>query len=106
MPPAYNGAWGSICEYAATRTRAKVDFLVFVEASPGEAKQFFDKTTMFYIDNSKPKLSVGDSAYWDTNDRPEPAIHVLRGKVHFKIAMIPVNEKQLIDLAAAVAAGI
>jgi hypothetical protein len=111
MPPAYNGAWGSFCEYGSTGTRpdqsVRVDFLVFMEASAAAAKQAFDGTTMFYVDNSKAKPSIGDSAYWETvSDKQEPSIHVLKGKVHFKIGMVPQNEKQLRDLAALVAAGI
>ena len=111
MPPAFEGtASGSICEYGGTLgpgNPVRVDFLVFVEASAAEAKKVFDSATMFYIDSSKPKPAIGDSAYWETaSNKKEPSIHVLKGKVHFKIGMVPANEKQLQDLAAAVAAGI
>jgi hypothetical protein len=110
MPPAYEDtAWGSICEYGGTLgpgRPVRVDFMVFVEASAAKAKQVFDSVIMFYLDSSKPKPAIGDSAYWDTTNKREPSIHVLKGKVHFKIAMAPLNEKQLTDLAAAVAAGI
>ena len=112
MPPAYeNTAWGSVCEYGGTLgpgTPVRVDFLVYVEASGAEAKRVFDSATVFYIDSSKPKPAIGDSAYWETPlvKKKEPSIHVLKGKVHFKLEIVPANEKQMADLAAAVAAGI
>jgi hypothetical protein len=80
--------------------------MIFAEASAAKAKQVFDNATVFYIDSSKPKPAIGDSAYWDTTNKREPSIHVLKGKIHFKVGMSPPNEKQLTDLAAAVAAGI
>ncbi|HKV61826.1 MAG TPA: hypothetical protein VJO16_07935 [Candidatus Acidoferrum sp.] len=108
MPPAYEGgAWGSSCEYSSQEggNGVRVDFLVYVEASDAEAKRTFDKAAVFFIDNSRAKPSIGDSAYWSTiSDKKEPYIHVLKGKVHFQIGMVPANEKQLKDLAAAVAA--
>jgi hypothetical protein len=112
MPPAYeNTAWGSACEYGGTLgpgSSVRVNFVVYVEASAAEAKKVFDEATVFYIDNSKPKPAIGDSAYWETPlvKKKEPSIHVLKGKVHFKLGIVPANEKQMLDLAAAVAAGI
>lgn len=108
MPPAFEDtAWGSFCEYGGTQGPVRVNFVVYVEASAAEAKRVFDSATVFYIDGSKPKPSIGDSAYWETPlNKKEPSIHVLKGKVHFKIGMVPANEKQMVDLAAAVAAGI
>jgi hypothetical protein len=110
MWPAYQGAWGSNCEYSSKKPSSqggvRVDFLVYTEASAAEAKQTFDKAAVFFTDRSKPKLSIGDSAYWDSTENKEPKIHVLKGKVHYSLGMQPANEKQLKDLAAAVAAGI
>jgi hypothetical protein len=112
MPPAYeNTALGSACEYGGTLgpgSSVRVNFVVYVEASAAEAKKVFDEATVFYIDSSKPKPAIGDSAYWETPlvKKKEPSIHVLKGKVHFTLGIVPANEKQMLDLAAAVAAGI
>ena len=57
-------------------------------------------------DDSKGKPSIGDSAYWITNNKQEPYIYVLKGKVHFSIGMIPANETQMKNLAGAAASGV
>lgn len=107
-PPAYGGPWGSRCEFVSKPPfskghQTKVEFLVYVEASPAEAKQTFDKVAAFFADRSKGNPSVGESAYWgDTNG--EPAIHVLKGKVHYSLSIEPANEAQLVDLARNLAA--
>lgn len=77
-----------------------VDFIVYVDASPSEAKDTFDKLTMWLTPKSKP--AIGDSAYIDTHG----AIHVLKDKVRYYISLEPKNEKQMKDLAASVAARI
>ena len=110
-PPAYDGAWGSSCQYSSQPPftkghQIKVDFLVYVEASSAEAKQTFDKAAVFFKDNSKPPLTgIGDSAYWNTtHNQNAPVIHILKGKVHCQLELDPANEKQVKDLAAALAA--
>lgn len=104
--PWYGGAWGWSCQYSSVDQRdAKIDFVVYAEASPTKAKQDFDKYSIA-ADSSKGNPSIGDSAYWVTPTKKEPLIYVLKGKVRFSLGIIPANEKQLKDLAAAVAAGI
>lgn len=107
--PAYDGAWGSNCEYSRMEPfpqgqDTRVDLMIFVEASPSEAKATFDKAAAFLADHSKPALSgIGDSAYWGTNPK-EPTIHVLKGKVHFQLGMMyPADEIKLLHLATALA---
>lgn len=106
-PPAYDGAWGWSCQYSskkpASQGGVRVDLMIYEEASAAEAKQTFDKAAVFFIDSSKPKPSIGDSAYWQSTDKGL-AIHVLKGKAHFSFQIDPPNEKQLKDLAVALAA--
>ncbi|MBV9341440.1 MAG: hypothetical protein JO159_11205 [Acidobacteria bacterium] len=107
-PPMYGGASGWICTYyVGTQNHggAKVVFSVYTEASAAKAKQDFD-TYAIVADNSRGKPSIGDSAYWVAPDTNSLFIYVLKGKVHFSIELMPVNEKQLRDLAAEVAARI
>jgi hypothetical protein len=101
-PPAYGQApWGSQCRYRSQKgPQVEVNFIVYVEASPAEAKQTFEKLTMWFPPKSKP--AVGDSAYIDG----QGAIHVLKGKVRYYIALDPKNEKQMKDLATSIAARI
>jgi len=109
-PPAYKGAWGSACQFFSKPPftkghQTRVDFLVYVEASAADAKQAFDKPALIFEDKSKPRPSgIGDAAYWDSTDDEEPHIHVLKGKVHYSLGIEPANDKQLQNLAAAVAA--
>jgi hypothetical protein len=106
FPPAYDGPWGWTCEYASTKSKGQggvhVEFRVYTEASAAVAKQTFDKVAVFFANRSKPRPSVGDEAYWGTGD--EPVIHVLKGKVHYSVAVYPSNAKQAQDVAAALAA--
>jgi hypothetical protein len=106
MPPAYAGAWGSNCQYhskkPASQGGVRVEFLVYQESSAAEAKQTFDKAAVFFADPSKGKPSIGDSAYWQRTDS-EPSIHVLKGKVHFSLSIDPANQKELTNLAVALA---
>lgn len=101
-PPAYGQApWGSQCRYSSQKTpHLDVTFIVYIEASPAEAKQTFDKLTMWFPPKSKP--AIGDSAYIDSSG----AIHVLKGKVRYYISLEPKNEKQMKDLATSIAARI
>jgi len=102
-PPAYGQApWGSQCHYSSQKgPHVAVTFIVYVEASPAEAKQTFQKLTLWFPAASTPS-GIGDSAYIDKNG----AIHVLKGKVRYFISLSPKNEKQMKDLATSVAAGI
>lgn len=105
-PPMYGGAWGWSCTYhGRSPGGVRVDFSVYSETSTAKAKQDFD-TYAVAADGSKGKPSIGDSAYWVEPTKTTLSIFVLKGKVHFSITMHPANEKQLKDLAAAVAAGI
>lgn len=106
MPPAYDGPWGSSCQFFSQKSKSqggiRVDFVVFTEPSTPVAKKTFDKVAMFFADRSKPRPSVGDEAYWGVGT--EPTIHVLKGKVHYSVSIDPVSAKQAQDLAAALAA--
>lgn len=106
MPPAYDGPWGSSCQFFSQKPKSqggiRVDFVVFTEPSAPVAKKTFDKVAMFFADRSKPRPSVGDEAYWGVGT--EPTIHVLKGKVHYSVSVDPVSAKQAQDLAAALAA--
>lgn len=101
-PPAYAGQpWGSNCRYnSQAGTKIVVTFIVYVDASPAEAKQTFDKLSMWYQPKSKP--AIGDSAYIDSHG----AIHVLKGKVRYFISIDRGNENQLKDVATDVASRI
>jgi hypothetical protein len=105
VPPAYDGPWGSSCQYFSKPPFAKghqtrVDFIVYVEASSAQAKETFDKVAPFFTDKNKQKPSgVGDEAYWDRTK--EAKLHVLKGKVHYSLGMQPWDEKQLLAIASA-----
>lgn len=101
-PPAYGKQpWGTQCQYDSQKgPNTKVTFIVYIEQTAAEAKQTFDKLSMWFPAKSKP--AVGDAAYMDSSH----AIHVLKGKVRYYVSIDPVNEKQVKDLATAVAAGI
>lgn len=101
-PPAFGKQpWGTRCEYNSKNSpEMEVTFIVYVDASPAEAKQTFDKLSMWFPPKSKP--AIGDSAYLDGSH----AIHVLKGKVRYYISISPGNETQAKDLAAAVASRI
>jgi len=101
-PPAYGKQpWGTQCQYDSQKgPNTKVTFIVYVEASPAEAKQTFDKLSMWFPAKSKP--AIGDAAYMDNSH----AIHVLKGIVRFYVSLDRGNEKQVTDLAALIAAGI
>ena len=101
--PAYKGqSWGSHCEYRSTRGNMQVDFIVYVDRSASEAKQTFEKLSAWSsLSSHISKASVGDQAYIVGH-----AIHVLKGKVRYAVSISTENEKQVIDLASAVAAQI
>jgi hypothetical protein len=101
LPAFAKQAWGSNCRYSSQGGgHVIVGLIVYMDGSPAEAKQTFDKLSLWYPAKSKPAL--GDSAYIDSDG----AIHVLKGKVRYYISLNPQNEKQLKDLAASVAARI
>ena len=107
-PAAYRGQpSGTNCNFSDQKGGSLgVRFIVYVDRSPAEAKQTFEKLSVFFPAESKPS-GIGDSAYIDNNH----AIHVLKGNVRFFInvssdASDTTREKQARDLAIAVAAQI
>jgi hypothetical protein len=77
-----------------------VTFIAYVDSSPAQAKQNFDKLSMWFPAKSKP--AIGDSAYIDTKG----AIHVLKGRVRYYIEISSSggsSEKAVNDLATLVA---
>lgn len=111
-PPPYDGAWGWHCEFFSQPPFSRghqttVDFTVYVEASDAEAKQNFDKIAAFTEDKSKPAPpGLGDKVYWQTADKKELVLYVLKGKTHYSVGgdLKQVNEKDLVSLAKAVSA--
>lgn len=101
-PPAYGmRPWGTQCQYNSQKSPViKVTFIVYIEQTAAQAKQTFDKLSMWFPATSKP--AIGDAAYMDKSH----AIHVLKGKVRYYISIDPANEKQAKDLAASIAARI
>lgn len=103
-PPAYRGqSAGANCRYSTQNGRHEVVLIVYVDHSPAEAKETFDKLSAWYPATSKPS-GIGDSAYIDKSH----AIHVLKGSVRYFInggsGSDAVIEKQVQELASAVAA--
>jgi hypothetical protein len=98
--PAYKGqSWGSSCEYRSTRANMRVDFLVYVDRSPSEAKQTFEKlSTWSSLSSHISKVSVGDEASIVGH-----AIHVLKGNVRYAVSISTERDKQVMDLAVAIA---
>lgn len=107
-PAAYRGQpSGTNCNFSDQKSGSQgVRFIVYVDRSPAEAKQTFEKLSVFFPAESKPS-GIGDSAYIDDDH----AVHVLKGNVRFFInvcsdASDTTREKQARDLAIAVAAQI
>jgi len=107
-PPPYMGLnSGTNCQYTGQKYSSQgVTFIVYVDHSPAEARQTFEKLSAWYPAISKP-TGIGDSAYIDKSH----AIHVLKGSVRYFIdvgssASDAVRDKQVQDLAASVAAQI
>lgn len=101
-PPAYRGqSEGTNCRYSDSSGRHEVVLIVYVDHSPDEAKQTFDKLSAWYPAASKPS-GIGDSAYIDKSH----AIHVLKGSVRYFInpGSSSSSDQQVQDLANAVAA--
>lgn len=100
-PPAYMGqAAGTNCRYSDSGGHHEVVLIVYVDHSPAEAKETFEKLSAWYPTLSKPS-GIGDSAYIDKSH----AIHVLKGSVRYFInAGSSASDKQVQDLATAVAA--
>ena len=105
-PAAYRGQpSGTNCNFSDQKSGSQgVRFIVYVDRSPAEAKQTFEKLSVFFPAESKPS-GIGDSAYIDDDH----AVHVLKGNVRFFInvcsdASDTTREKQARDLAIAVAA--
>jgi len=91
-PAPFRGqASGTHCEYPAQKGAAvKVVFIAYADSSDALAKQNFDKLAMWFAPESKP--AVGDAAYMDSKG----AIHVLKGKVRFYIAIEPVGTSKMV----------
>lgn len=98
--PAFAGqSAGSNCTYTAqSGGHVTVNFIIYMNASPSEARQTFDKLRIWYPAKSSPS-GIGDSAYIDSGG----GIHVLKGRVRYFIYLSPKNEKQEEDLALSVA---
>ena len=107
-PAAYRGqSSGKNCTYVTQKDHHLVVTLIFyVDKSPSEAKETFEKLSMWFPPKSRPS-GIGDSAYLDSNH----AIHVLKGSDRYFIsigsrASEAAREKQEQELATAVAAEI
>ncbi|MGB8475791.1 MAG: hypothetical protein WCE61_17055 [Candidatus Acidiferrum sp.] len=107
-PAAYRGqSSGKNCTYTALKDRdLEVTLIFYVDKSPSEAKETFQKLSMWFPPKSRPS-GIGDSAYLDSNH----AVHVLKGSDRYFIsigsrASAAVREKQEQELAIAVAAEI
>jgi hypothetical protein len=104
-PAAYSGQpEGTRCQYPDKGGAHGVMLIVYADRSPAEAKQTFDKLSMWFPAKSKP-TGIGDAAYIDK----EGAVHVLKGNVRFFIsastdAPEATREKQVQELATAVVA--
>jgi len=91
---------GTKCEYSSKKQHSRVTFIAYVDSSPAQAKQNFDKLSVWFPAKSKP--AIGDSAYIDTKG----AIHVLKGRVRYYIEISSSggsSEKAVNDLATLVA---
>ena len=105
--PMYGGAPGSNCTYfvGSPPQGVKVEFSIYTEASAAKARQDFEKYSAA-ADSARGKPSIGGDAYWVEATKKTLVLYVLKGKVHFSLQMRPANEKQLSELASAVAASI
>jgi hypothetical protein len=104
-PAAYRGqSSGTNCRFTDQKGGSQVVVLiVYVDKSPDEAKQTFEKLSAFFPPTSKTS-GVGDEGYIDNNH----AIHILKGSVRFFInapgSSNSVRDKHAHDLAVSVAA--
>jgi hypothetical protein len=76
---------GSHCEYRSDKAAAKVVLIAYADPSESQAATNFNKLAQWYSPESKP--TVGDAAYMDSKG----AIHVLKGKVRYYIAIEPLG---------------
>lgn len=107
-PPAYDGAFGSNCQFFskppfARGHQTRVDFIVYQEKSAADAKDTFDKVAAYVTDKSKTAPHIGDEAYWAVKSDEESWIHVLKGNTHFAMGMQPNGDAELVSLATAMA---
>jgi len=100
-PPPFAGQpSGTSCGYSAKNQHSKVTFIAYVDPSAAQAKQNFDKLSMWFPAKSKP--AIGDAAYIDTGG----AIHVLKGRVRYYVKLEwsgGSSDKAVQDLASLVA---
>jgi hypothetical protein len=101
--PFANTNTGTDCNYVS-KNGSKLWFRAYVDPSPAAATDLFARLRMFYGPPT-PVKGVGDEAYLDS----QHALHIRKGKVRFYINLSPLGtfnparEKQLTDLAGAVA---
>jgi hypothetical protein len=96
---------GRECDYTAQKGGSrKVVLIAFVDGSAAQAREIYDKLSLWLSPKSKV-AGTWDVAYMDDNH----AIHVLKGKVRYYINIVPFGsansekEKKLKDLAGCVA---
>lgn len=101
--PFANTNTGTDCNYLS-KDGSKLWFRAYVDPSPSAAADLFARLSKFYGPPT-PVKGLGDEAYFDA----QHALHVRKGKVRFYINLSPMGtftpskEKQLTDLAGAVA---
>jgi len=101
--PFANTNTGTDCNYFS-KNGSKLWFRAYVDPSPAAATDLFARLRMFYGPPT-PVKGVWDEAYLDS----QHALHVRKGKVRFYINVSPLGtfnpakQKQLTDLASAVA---
>jgi hypothetical protein len=97
--PFANTNEGTDCNYSA-KGGSNLLFRAYVDPSPSAAKELFAKLKFFYSP-AIPVPDLGDEAYFD----PKHAIHILKGKVRFYLALNDdaAAEEPLKDLATQVA---
>jgi hypothetical protein len=102
--PFANTATGTDCNYLS-KDGSKLWFRAYVDPSPAAATELFARLSAFYGPPT-PVKGLGDEAYFDA----QHALHVRKGKVRFYLNLSPMGtftparQKQLTDLAGAVAA--
>jgi hypothetical protein len=101
--PFANTAQGTDCQYKTASGQDQVLFRVYFDVSAAQATDLHTRLKMFFGKDSTP-ANVGDEAYVDRND----AIHVRKGNVRYFLTIshgaTPSGRKQILALAALVAA--
>jgi hypothetical protein len=101
--PFANTVQGTDCQYKTASEQDQVLFRVYFDISVAQASDLHARLKMFFGKDSTP-AKVGDEAYVDRND----AIHVRKGNVRYFLTIshgdTPSGRKQILALAALVAA--